>query len=200
VPLLNGIEHMDTIRARLAGRLIAGSVGRLESYRAGPVTIVQDTPAMAMTLASNADEGLVGVLRGACADIRVDGSEREVLWEKLARQGAVAAATALTQRPIGELRADPGWRRTLEQAVAEGCAVAAADGVALAVEAQWEIIDGMPPQLTTSTARDVAAGRQSELDAITGATVRAGRRLGIPTPTLERLLEEAEEGCRAQSR
>ena len=52
--------------------------------------------------------------------------------------------------------------------------VARADGVDLTPEAQWEIIDAMPPALTSSTARDIAAGRPSELDAITGAAVRAG--------------------------
>jgi 2-dehydropantoate 2-reductase len=58
----------------------------------------------------------------------------------------------------------------------------------------------MPPLLTSSTARDISAGRPSELDAITGAAVRAGRRTGVPTPVLERLLEEAQEACRASLR
>ena len=79
-------------------------------------------------------------------------------------------------------------------------AVAAREGVSLSPKAQWEIIDAMPPRLTSSTARDVAAGRVSELDAITGAAVRAGRRLGVPTPALEQLLVEAEDVCRTRSR
>lgn len=199
VPLLNGVEHMDTIRTRLSGPVIAGSVGRVEAYRAGPATIVHDTPALVLTLTSDADHDTVELLQAGGTDVRVDGAERDVLWEKLARQAAVAAATASTQRSIGELRADPAWRLTLEAAVAEGCAVAAAHGVLLSTEAQWEIIDAMPPELTSSTARDVAAGRPSELDAITGAAVRAGRRVGVPTPTLEELLEKAEDRCRAQS-
>ena len=78
--------------------------------------------------------------------------------------------------------------------------VATADGVSLTSDAQWEIINSMPPRLTSSTARDVAAGRASELDAITGAAVRAGHRLGVPVPALEALLAEAEEACRARSR
>jgi 2-dehydropantoate 2-reductase len=54
----------------------------------------------------------------------------------------------------------------------------------------------MPAELTTSAGRDAAAGRPTELDAITGSVVRAGRRLGIPTPVLAELLEEAR--CRAR--
>jgi 2-dehydropantoate 2-reductase len=129
----------------------------------------------------------------------VDGSEKAVLWEKLARQAPVAAATAATQRPIGELRSDPELRMRLEAAIRETCAVAAADGVPLDPDAQWEIIESMPPLLTSSTARDIAAGQPSELDAITGAAVRAAHRVGVDAPALGGLLQEAEEACRALS-
>jgi 2-dehydropantoate 2-reductase len=153
-----------------------------------------------MTLASDADATSVDLLRRSGAEVRVNGSEAAVLWEKLARQAPVAAATTATQRPIGELRSDPSWRPRLEDAIAETCAVAAADGVPLDPAAQWEIIESMPPKLTSSTARDVAAGRPSELDAITGGAARAAHRLGVPAPALEALLAEAEEACRAPSR
>jgi 2-dehydropantoate 2-reductase len=200
VPLLNGIEHMQTIRAALPeSAVVAGSIGLIEAYLDRPGTIVQNTPALIVTLASDAEPSTAELLRRARADVRVDGSEAHVLWEKLARQAPIAAATALTQRSIGELRADPEWRPRLEAAIEETCAVAAQDGVELAPAVQWEIIDALPPQLTTSTARDVAAGRPSELDAIAGAAVRAGRRNGVPTPALESLLAEAEDMCRVQS-
>jgi 2-dehydropantoate 2-reductase len=201
VPLLNGIEHMNTIRARLAGSTVVGaSIGRIEAYLERPGTVVQPTPGVVMTVASDADDATVGLLRQSGAEVRIDGNETAVLWEKLARQAPVAAATAITQRPIGELRSDPEWRRRLKEAITEACSVAAAEGVRLSPDADWEIIDAMPPLLTSSTARDIAAGRVSELDAITGAAVRAGRRLGIATPVLESLLGEAEESCRASLR
>jgi len=197
VPLLNGLEHVHRIRALLAGRVVAGSVGRLEAYREGPTTIAQTTGVPMVTLAP--DAGLDGVFETAGAEVRAGASERAVLWEKVARLAPLAAATALTQQTLGYLRIDPDWRVRLEAGVTEACAIAAADGVALDPAAQWAIIDAMPPDLTTSTARDVAAGRPSELDAITGAVVRAGRRLGVAAPTLERLLEEAEEQCQLRS-
>ena len=201
IPLLNGIEHMQTIRSRLVESVVvAGSVSLIEAYLERPGVIVQKTPAVVLTLAGEAKGVTADLINRSGAEVRLDGSEAEVLWAKLARQAPVAAATALTQRPIGELRGDPEWRRRLQEAVDESCAVAAREGVSLTPEAQWEIIDAMPPRLTSSTARDVAAGRPSELDAITGAAVRAGRRVGVPTPALERLLVEAEDACRARSR
>jgi 2-dehydropantoate 2-reductase len=201
VPLLNGIEHMQTIRDRLRESAVLGaSIGRIEAYLERPGTVIQPTPGVVMTVASDAQPATVGLLRRSGTEVHVNGTEAAVLWEKLARQAPVAAATAITQRPIGELRSDPEWRRELKQAVTETCTVAAHDGVELSPAAEWEIIDAMPPLLTSSTARDIAAGRPSELDAITGAAVRAGRRLGVATPTLDRLLAEAEEKCRASLR
>ena len=200
IPLLNGIEHMDMLRSRLpTASVVAGTIGWIEAWLEEPGTIVQNTPGVVMTLASDAEAATAELLRRSGAEVRVDGSEAAVLWEKLARQAPVAAATTSAQVPIGELRSDSRWRGRLQEAIEETCAVAAADGVELSREAQWKIIESMPPNLTSSTARDVAAGRPSELDAITGAAVRAAHRLGVPAPTLEGLLAEAEEACRAPS-
>src|SRR5439155_18265376 len=111
------------------------------------------------------------LLRDAGLDVRVGESEQAVLWEKTVRLAPLAAATMITQKTLGVLRSDNGWRSTLEAADAEACAVAAADGDALKQAAQWEILDTMPASVTTSTARDAAAGRPTELDAILGANV-----------------------------
>jgi 2-dehydropantoate 2-reductase len=197
LPLLNGLEHVDTIRERLGEPVIVGSVSRFEAYRESPTSIVQTTPGGVLTVSS---PDPVDLLERSGFDVRVESAERVILWEKVARLAPLAAVTAIAQRPVGELRSDAEWRETLAAAIEETCAVAGADGVEVTPVAQWAIIDAMPDELTTSTARDVFAGRRSELDAITGGVVRAGRRLGVPTPVLERLLMEADEACRQRSR
>jgi len=198
LPLLNGIEHMQMIRERFPdARVVGASIGRIEAFLERPALVIQPTPGVVMTVSSDAPPEAVDLTRRSGADVRVNGSADEVLWEKLARQAATAAVTTITQRPVGELRTDEEWRPRFREAVAEACRVAAADGVRLSFDAEWEIIEAMPPLLTSSTARDIAAGVPSELDAITGAAVRAGRRLGVATPVLDELFDEA---CRAQSR
>ena len=195
VPLLNGIEHMDTLSERLPESHVAGaSIGRIEAWLEQPGVVVQPTPSVVMTTAADAP---VDLLCRSGVEVRANGSAKEVLWEKLARQAPTAAATSIAQRPIGELRSDSDWRGRLRAGIEEACEVAARDGVALSADAEWEIIEGMPPLLTSSTARDIAAGVPSELDAITGAAVRAGKRLGVDTPVLTQMFEEA---CRASSR
>jgi 2-dehydropantoate 2-reductase len=198
LPLMNGLEHVGAIRDRMEGTVIAGSIGRLEAYRETPTRTVQTTPTPLITVAS--ENGAAELLRVAGFDVRIGKSEGAVLWEKLARLAPLAAATAITQQSLGELRSDPGWRATLEAGVAEACEVAGADGVPLSEAAQWQILDTMPASVTTSTARDTAAGRPTELDALLGAVVRAAARLGVATPTLQGLLIEAEEACRPRSR
>ena len=197
LPLLNGLEHVDTIRQRLHAPVLAGSIGRLEAYRSGVTETVQTTAAPVITIFP--EDGVAGLLRDAGFEVRPGESEQAVLWEKTVRLAPLAAATAITQRLLGELRADSAWRSTLEQAVAEASRVAAAAGVALNEAAQWEILDTMPASVTTSTARDAAAGRATELDAILGAVVRAAMRFGVGVPTLDRLLAEAKDACRAPS-
>jgi 2-dehydropantoate 2-reductase len=183
VPLLNGLEHVSRIRARFDGRVVAGSIGLLEAYREAPTRIVQTTRGPVISVADPVEI--------PAFDVRVVGDERRLLWEKAARMAPLAAATAATQRSVGDLRTDPEWRSRLALAIEEACATATADGVPLSPSGQWEVIDAMPDAMTTSTARDVAARRPSELDAITGSVVRAARRLHVPAPTLEQLLEEA---------
>jgi 2-dehydropantoate 2-reductase len=187
LPLLNGLEHLETIRAAFGPRVAAGSLSRFEAYRDAGGRIVQTTPSGVLTIASRGAPlaRATDLLAGTGLEVRVDDSEERVLWEKVARLAPLAALTAATQRTVGQLRSDP----RLAAAIEEACAVANAAGVHTSPTEQSAIIDAMAPDLTTSTARDVAAGRPSELDAIVGAVVRAGRRLGVQTPTLEELLE-----------
>jgi 2-dehydropantoate 2-reductase len=179
LPLLNGLEHMDILRSRF-DRVVAATIGRVEAFRESPSRIVQRSEPLVTVAGDRAPPALVR----AGIDVRADGSDVDVLWEKLARQAPLALLTAVTGLPVGEVRVDPRLRELVEEA----CAVATADGAATTFAEQWVIIESLPAVLTTSTARDVAAGRPSELDAIAGAVVRAGRRVGVATPIFEELV------------
>ena len=194
LPLMNGLEHLDVLRRELGPRVAAGSI-RIEAHSRSRSVVAQDSPFTIVRMASDDVEldGVAEAFRAAGIEAHVEASEKAVLWEKAARLAALAPATAIAQLPVGELRADDAWRPRLEAAIEEACAVATADGAPTTTAEQWAIIDSMPPDLSTSAARDVAAGRPSELDAITGAVVRAGRRLGVPTPSLELLLAECPQ-------
>ena len=192
VPLLNGLEHMDKLRERFDGRVAAGTISHFQAYRAGRVQIIEATASPVITIASETLprarlEAVADLLRRGRVDVRVGQNEKRVLWHKLARIAALAAATSASGRTVGELRADREWRVRLEHAVSEACAVAEADGVSLRPSEQWAIIDDMADETTTSAARDVASGRRSELDAIVGGVLRIAERRDVPCPTLTEL-------------
>src|SRR5262249_46978364 len=145
-------------------RVAAGSIGRIEAYRRDPVTIVQFSARPLVRLGSDdLPPAMVAViarlLEQAGADVHVGGREKDVLWEKVVRLAPLAAVTAASGRPLGEIRSDPAWRERLNDGVKECCAVARAAGVGVSSESQWEMIESMPSDLTTSAARDVAASR-----------------------------------------
>jgi 2-dehydropantoate 2-reductase len=196
VPLLNGLEHPEVVRRRLGPRVAPGSIAHFQAHAVSAGRIVQQTGRPLVTVASDDVarpdlERAVACLPDAGVDVAVAADERAVLWEKLARLGPLAAATAVSGRTVGELREDPAWRPRLEAAVTEACAAAAADGVAVDPAAELAIVDSMRAALTTSTARDIAAGRPSELDAIVGSILRAAGRSGVDCPVLAELFEEA---------
>lgn len=196
LPLLNGLEHMEPIHARFDGRVAAGSISHYQAYRPGRVQIVEASKAPLVTMASESLSGseverAADVLRSARIEVRVGQNEKRVLWHKLARIAPLSAATSATGRSIGELRSDPAWQGRLRDAIGEACAVAEADGVSLSVASQLAIVEEMADETTTSAARDVAAGRKSELDALLGAVLRAADRLDVPVPTLRELASAA---------
>jgi 2-dehydropantoate 2-reductase len=198
IPLLNGLEHLELIRERLGPRVAAGSISRFEAYRVGRVQVIQTTPSAVITIASDelpptALQDAAAILQRGGFEVRIEENERQVLWRKAARLAVLAAATVISRRPVGALLDDQAWRYRVEDAINEACAIAAADGVTLLPTTQWRIIVDMDYDLTTSTARDVAAGRPSELDAITGSVVRAGTRLGVSCPVLSELYGEASK-------
>jgi 2-dehydropantoate 2-reductase len=194
LPLLNGLEHMEPLRERFDGRVAAGSLSRFEAYRPGRVQIVQKSQTALVTMASDDLPGpelerAADTVQRAGIDVELETDEKRVLWRKAVRLAVLAPMTALTQKTVGELRTDLEWRPRMEQALDEACAIAAADGVSLMASNQWTRITEMEHGLTTSAARDVAARRPSEIDAITGAVVRAGERLGVPCPVLTMLAQ-----------
>lgn len=87
-------------------------------------------------------------------------------------------------------------------AIAEVCALAAADGHPLAPDLPDRQIEGTRkmPNFVSSMGQDRLAGRPMETEALLGNAVRIGRRLGVAVPRLEALyallrMSEAKSGA-----
>ena len=75
----------------------------------------------------------------------------------------------------------------LEACVNETAAVAAAQGARINPTAPLADLEQAHADLGSSMQRDIAAGREPELDAIAGAVLRAAARHGLSCPTVARL-------------
>jgi 2-dehydropantoate 2-reductase len=75
--------------------------------------------------------------------------------------------------------------------VREGAAVASAEGASVDPADTMAELDDAHGELRTSMQRDIAAGREPELDAIPGSVLRAAARHGLACPEIERLVQIA---------
>jgi 2-dehydropantoate 2-reductase len=196
VPLLNGVEHLATLRAHFGSDRVVAAVIRIESDRPHPGVIVHPSPGARIDIAGPPPSGtepivhaLAAELRAAGLDIRLGAPEADVIWSKLARLCPLALTTTASDRPLGFVRTDPRWRSALINAVTETVAVAVAEGAQLDAADTIAELEAAHAELGSSMQRDVRAGRATELDAIAGAVLRAGARHELRCPTVQWLAD-----------
>lgn len=180
IPLLNGVDHVALLRARYRN-VVAGAI-RVESERLAPSRIRQSSPFLRVELAGA--EPVAADLQAAGIDCRVRTDELSLLWDKLAFLAPVALATTALDAPLGAVRDDERYRRCRDEVLA----VARAEGAVVDEQALRALQEAAPAEMRSSMQKDVAAGRQPELDAIAGPILRGGRRHGIPVPNTDELV------------
>jgi 2-dehydropantoate 2-reductase len=190
VPLLNGLDHLVVLRERFGGETVPAASIRIVSDRPETGRIVHTSRFLGIHVAprSPAVEDCASVLSDAEVPVSILESEPRVMWDKLVRLNALACATSAYDLPLGPIRDDPDRRAVLRACVEEGAAVARAEGADADPHRTMAEIDDAHAGLTTSMQRDIAAGRESELDAIAGSVLRATARHGLGCPTIERLV------------
>ncbi|MEU9096854.1 2-dehydropantoate 2-reductase [Streptomyces sp. NPDC048361] len=192
LPLLNGIEHVSTLRAHYGAERVMPGVIRVESTRTAPGIIEHGSPFLEIDLAATASPEAVArvaaLLDAAGATTRVVGDESAVLWGKLAFLAPFALLTTRYRLPIGAIRSER--REELTALVAETSAVIRAVGGPGDAAQVLSRYDAFPAGSKSSMLRDAEAGRPLELDAIGGALLRAAEQLGIQVPLMTRLVSE----------
>ncbi|MGI8557331.1 MAG: ketopantoate reductase family protein [Solirubrobacteraceae bacterium] len=192
LPLLNGLDHLAVLRARFGEGRVLGATIRVGSDLPVPAQTVQNRSFLRIEIAAgDADTGpLAASLERAGVQVVVGASEARVMWGKLVRLNALACTTSASGLLLGEIRSDPHWRAQLLGAIEEAAAVARAEGAAIEPANVWAEFEQAHATLGSSMARDIAAGREPELDAIPGAVLRAAARHDIDCPVVEALVRD----------
>jgi 2-dehydropantoate 2-reductase len=191
VPLLNGVDHVEALRAHFGRDRVVPATIAVEAERIAPGRFVQRSPFVNLNLAASGEEvlgALVTRLHNLEFTCRFVPNEQTLLWSKLCFLGPFALATSASGLNKEDIYADAEWKRKLISAMGEACAVAKASGAEVDPAQIRATFDGLPSGTRSSMQKDLAAGRQLELDAIGGPIVRGGERYGIDVSTTAELI------------
>jgi len=196
VPLLNGVDHVEVLRAHFGRDRVLPATIAVEAERIAPGRFVQRSPFVNLNLPASGEQvlgAIVARLRDLEFTCRFIQNEQTLLWSKLCFLGPFALVTSASGMNKGEIYADAQWKRKLMSAMAEACAVAKASGAEVdaaqiqAIHIQ-AIYDGLPAGIRSSMQKDLASSRRLELDAIGGPIARGGERYGIDVSTTAALI------------
>lgn len=194
VPLLNGVDHVAVLRARFGEDRVVPATIAVEAERNALGRFVHRSP-VRLNVAARGEpmlKGVVARLEELGFQCRFIGDEATLLWSKLCFLAPFALVCSASGKTLGEILADPEWKATLGTGVAEACAVATKAGARVDASKVLAIFPDAPPTMRASMAKDLAAGRQLELDGIAGPIVRCGARCGVPVPTTASLIAKIE--------
>ena len=137
VSLQNGIDSEGILQSLLGENAVMGGVAEISSTVAAPGHIAVSTPHRMRfgELDRRASErGLRLEQALNAAGISFDHSQdiETEIWRKFVFLVGLSAATAVTRRPIGDVRSDPDTRNLLIEVMAEALEVALRKGIRLA--------------------------------------------------------------------
>jgi 2-dehydropantoate 2-reductase len=191
IPFQNGVESIERIGSVLGAERVMGGVAFIAATIAEP-GIIAHTGTMARlrvgAILRSQDEAardFAAACQRAQIDCELVPDVRVALWAKFAFLVALSGLTSISRKPIGVIRSDPDMRAALEAAIRETWTLARARGVALPddfVAQQLAFADGLPHEMTSSMANDLAAGNRLEAPWLAGAVVRMARDANVAAP------------------
>ncbi|HUJ24409.1 MAG TPA: 2-dehydropantoate 2-reductase [Myxococcales bacterium] len=191
VSLQNGVDKDDVLAAAVGRERVIGGVTHIGATIAEPGVIAHTGRLARVTIGeldgarSERVECIAGAFRKAGVETVVSDDIRRATWEKFVFLTAISGLTALTRRPIGEVRSNPATRAMLLEAFEEAARVARAEGAEIAADfaqKQLAAADNFPPAMLSSMAQDLLRKNRLELEWLSGAVVRRAQKHGIDVP------------------
>ena len=183
--LQNGLGNRETLAQALGSQRVALGVTTLGANLAGPGCVRLAGDGVITLGAHPRLSPLTDLLRRAGFIVENDPDPNALLWGKLIINAAINPLTALLDISNGELLKRPSARELAAIIARESASVAVAQGVRLPYPdpvVATETIARRTASNRSSMLQDVKRGSPTEIDAICGAIVQAGKQTGVPTP------------------
>ena len=191
--LQNGVECHLQLAAELGpGHAMPGAYWTASSVESpGVIACVSPTPRLSFGEEAGGTTRRAEAVRDAIAaagiEVELSPDPLQVIWSKFIVLCSVAGITSAARTRIRAFMQYPEGLELFTAAMREADEVGRAKGINLPeglVESSVEFIRGFP-DFQNSMHADFENGRPTELDALNGAVVRAGKETGIPTPINE---------------
>jgi 2-dehydropantoate 2-reductase len=192
VSFQNGVIAIDQLLAAYGRQRVIGGVANIAALIEAP-GVIRHNGTMARLIFGELDgrksarcEEFAALCQRAGFDHVLSEDINRAIWEKFVFLASFSGMTSLTRQPIGPIRTDPELRAMLREAIAEVVAVGRAKGANLPadqVEKSLAWADGLPATMVASMLGDLQRGNRLELPWLSGAVVKLGVELGVPTPT-----------------
>jgi 2-dehydropantoate 2-reductase len=194
IPLQNGVDAHEHLIKKLGPDHVVGGFTRIVSMIEAPGIIHQQSKIQEVYVGeidrshSERCQRIVDAWRECGVDAYHPKDLYGPMWTKFIFMASYGGVSSLAQVPSGALLDCEESRDLFVKAMHEVEAVGLAIGIDLAadvVPAALATLERFERTTTSSTQRDVAAGKLFELEAFSGTVVRLGREVGVPTPIHE---------------
>lgn len=190
VDLQNGIDGEDELAAIVGPDHVVGGVAYISARIDEPGVILHVGKGAKLAFGeldgrrSPRVEALAAACEAAGFSHEVSDNIETAIWSKLVMLASMSALSCLTRLPVDEALAEPETVELYRAAMKEVADVAAAKGVALPddVLAGFNAVTRGGSRILPSMLVDLERGKPLELDRLSGAVVRAGIEVGVPTP------------------
>ncbi len=191
VVLQNGVEHRERVAPHVGSAPVLPCVVNCAAEAVAPGRVVHHAYSSFEVPAGPLADRFAALLERTDASVVATDDFLTSSWRKLVANVTASPITALTGRRM-DVMADPAVQQLAIGLAAECVAVANAAGANLDPDLPRSFVAGVAANAGSSFGSsmlyDRDAGRPTEHDALTGAVVRHGHRLGVPVPLNEAVL------------
>jgi 2-dehydropantoate 2-reductase len=193
LPILNGMNHMDTLAAHFGARAVLGGACKAATMLDKQGRIVQLTKLQDLAYGemdgsrSERVTRLHQFMQGAGFEARISESIALEMWQKWTLLATLGGVTCLMRGNTGEIEAVHGGREFLTKFLNEVVSVIQAVGRPLGeafIAATTELLLKPGAPTTSSLFRDLQEGNRVEADQILGDLLQRGAKVGLSTPLI----------------
>jgi 2-dehydropantoate 2-reductase len=195
LPLLNGVDSYERIKRLLPAQEVWDGCVYIVARLAGP-GLVRDTGNI-RSLYFGSRQGpsprqtqVEQLLQAAGIEARLEPGILSRIWQKFVFISPVATLTSAFDNSLGAVLTGAESRPLVDELLVEVMQLAEGLGISLPADIRTRTLGtmaSMPYATVSSMLNDFRAGKNTELESLTGYVVHRSRELDLPCPAYERL-------------